>query len=270
MAPAGVMADVAPAAKASTPAAAADKAAAEGAADVPPATARKIIYNGRVTIVVESVASFGEQVQSLVAEAGGYISETDVTSATRTYRSARWTVRVPVDKFSGFVDRVSKLGEVEQSHVDSQDVTQEYYDVEARIANKQKEEKRLQKHLEESTGKLEDILHVERELSRVRGEIELMQGRIRYLANLSSLSTVTISASEVKTYTPPERPTFATRIGRTFGASVESLQRLCENVVLALVALAPWVPPLAVLAILVAFLVRRIVRRQTVELTRAA
>ena len=86
----------------------------------------------------------------------------------------------------------------QKNTTDSQDVTEEYYDVEARIKNKRVEEERLLKHLEQSTGKLEDILKVEKEISRVRGEIERQQGRLQYLDKLSALTTVTITLHERK------------------------------------------------------------------------
>src|SRR4051812_49495921 len=108
---------------------------------------------------------------ALVEANGGYISETNAVSYSQQQRQATWKVRVPVDRFDAFLAEVGRLGELQKNHLDSQDVTQEYYDLDARIANKQQEEKRLLKHLADSTGKLEDILAVERELSRVRGEI---------------------------------------------------------------------------------------------------
>jgi hypothetical protein len=237
-------------------------------AEAPRPVPRKIIYNARVTLVVESITSLSDQLARLVKESGGYVAETDQSSYTHVQRTASWTVRVPVERFDGFLDALGRLGEVQQSHLDSQDVTQEYYDVEARITNKQQEEKRLLKHLEESTGKLEDILKVEKELTRVRGEIEMMQGRIRYLANLSALSTVTITATEVRNYTPPVEPTFATQVARTFRRSVETLTELGKAVVLAAVAVAPWVPLLVVMALPFVILWRRAVRRPPVVLTR--
>jgi hypothetical protein len=237
-------------------------------ADAPKPVPRKIIYNARVTLVVESITSLSDQLARLVKESGGYVSETDQSSYTHVQRTASWTVRVPVDRFDGFLNALARLGEVQQSHLDSQDVTQEYYDIEARITNKQQEEKRLLKHLEESTGKLEDILKVEKELTRVRGEVEMMQGRIRYLANLSALSTVTITATEVRNYTPPVEPTFATQIARTFRRSVETLTELGKAVVLAAVAVAPWVPLLILMALPFVLVWRRAVRRTPVVLTR--
>ncbi len=240
-------------------------------AEVPPAAQRKIIYNAQVTLIVESLSGFDDKFNRLVKESGGYVSQTDQSSQTDAQRTASWTIRVPVGRFDAFLAAVSRLGELQRSHLDSQDVTMEYYDLEARIANKQQEEKRLLKHLSDSTGKLEDILAVEKELTRVRGEIEQMQGRIRYLGNLSALSTVTLSVSEVHNYKPPVRPTFAGQIDRTFHESLENLIDLSKAVVLFAVALAPWLPVLIVLALLILWVLKRLFRgRPPVVLTRNA
>ena len=207
--------------------------------DAPPTVPRKIIYNAQVTLVVESVPQVAEEVSRLVKESGGYVAETNVSSYSHVRREATWKVRVPVERFDTFLAAVGKLGELQQNHVDSQDVTQEYYDLEARIKNKQQEEKRLQKHLDESTGKLHEILEVEREINRVRGEVEQMQGRIRYLTNVSALSTVTITAMELKDYTPPVSPTFSTQIGRTFARSLANLTAFGKGLVLFCVVRSP-------------------------------
>ncbi len=229
--------------------------------DIPPAIARKIIYNAQIALVVEDIAKVDSQIVSLVKEAGGYISGSDISGTTNLQRTANWTVRMPVDGFVPFVDRITRLGEVQRNHVDSQDVTQEYVDVEARIGNKQKEETRLQKHLADSTGRLEDILAVERELSRVRGEIEQAQGRLRYLANLSTLSTVTITASEIHDYKPPVRPTFAGRIQQAFDRSIESLVDFVQGLILFVVTVAPWIPIVLLFTVPSLWLLRRIRRR---------
>ena len=239
---------------------------AQGAPDVPKMIPRKIIYNARLTLVVESIEKLSGKLMQLVKESGGYVGTTDQSSYTQAQRTASWTIRIPVDGFDDFLSAVGKLGEVQQNHLDSQDVTQEYFDIEARISNKQKEETRLQRHLDESTGKLQDILAVEHELTRVRGEIETMQGRIRYLANLSTLSTVTITATEVQDYVPPVRPTFATQIGRTFERSSENLAEFGKTVVLVVVAIAPWVPVLLLAALPFVLAWRSIRRRRAVVL----
>ena len=235
--------------------------AAEGAKDaVPTVQPRKIIYNAQVELVVEDLSTVVDDLTGLVKAHGGYVAETDVSGSAGGQRRGMWKVRVPVDRFDAFLAAVAKLGELQKNHVDSQDVTEEFYDIEARIANKQQEEKRLLKHLGDSTGSLEDILAVEREISRVRGEIEQAQGRLRYLANVSALSTVTVTASELRDYKPPISPAFSTQIGRTFFNSVELLVDLGKGLVLLVVAGLPWLPVVALIAWPLWRLMRRLPR----------
>jgi hypothetical protein len=252
-----IPASVGPAEDALTTAKSAPAGAGDKAAEKPQPLPRKIIYNAQVTLVVESVADFGRKLGDLVKQAGGYISATDQTSYSGARRGASWTIRVPVDKFDGLFATIGRMGELQQSHLDTQDVSQEYYDIEARITNKQQEEKRLLKHLADSTGKLEDILAVERELSRVRGEVEQMQGRIRYLSNVTAFSTVTINATELVDFTPPIRPTFGTQIGRTFRASLGNLAEFVRACILVAVAIAPWLPILILSSLLFLWIIRR-------------
>ena len=181
-------------------------------------------------------------------------------------RQGSWKVRVPVDSYDPFVKGVVALGELVSLRANSQDVSEEYFDLDARQAAKKVEEQRLLKHLTESTGKLEDILAVERELSRVRTEIERMQGRLRALANLTSLATVTITASEIKGYVPPQAPTLGTKIARTFAGSLDSLRQFGEALLIACVALVPWLPLIALVVGLVFWLVRRASRIRVVHL----
>jgi len=222
----------------------------------PPPLARKIIYDARIDLVVESLSGTEQAILRLINEHNGFLAESDQASVTALQRRGTWRVRVPVDHFSAFVSAISRLGEVRQNHVGSQDVTEEFFDLEARIRNKREEEKRLLKHLADSTGKLKDILDVEKELSRVRGEAEQMEGRLRFLANRTELSTITIEAMEWKDYKPPVAATFPTVLGRTFFRSYESLVEFGKFLLLVVVALAPWTP----LIVLGLFAMRWLVR----------
>ena len=208
----------------------------------PPAMPRKIIYDARIDLLVKSLGATERAILDLIKENGGFLAESTISAQTGTQRDATWRVRVPVDRFDSFVSAVSRLGEVRTNHVGSQDVTEEYYDIEARIRNKQEEEKRLLKHLADSTGKLEDILSVERELTRVRGEVEQMQGRLRFLANRAELSTVTVTATEWKDYTPPAPMTLQAQLGHTFFRSLDALTAFGKSCLFLLVALVPWTP----------------------------
>jgi len=221
---------------------------------VPP---RKMIYDASIDLIVESLNNAEQAILKLIKDHGGFLAESEQNSDSKEQRRSTWRVRVPADRFDSFLGAVSRLGEVQHNHVGSQDVTEEYFDLEARIRNKQEEEKRLVKHLSASTGNLKDILDVERELSRVRGEVEQMQGRLRFLANRTELSTVTITATEWKDFKPPVAATFSTQIGRTFVRSVENLVAFGTSLSLVLVALIPWIPVI----VIGLFLVRRLLAR---------
>src|SRR5690606_36050464 len=117
----------------------------------------------------------------------------------------------------------------------------------------------------EKAGEVKDLLAVEKELSRVRGEIEQMEGRLKFLTNRTAYSTVTIDAHEEKDYVPPRAPTFADRAGRTWGDSIESLVDFGQNATLAGIALTPWLPVLAVAAFPIVWFTRRFRRRRAAK-----
>src|SRR5262245_15959646 len=127
--------------------------------------ARKIIYDARIDLLVDSINATEQAISGLIGAHEGFLAESDQSSFAQNQRRATWRVRIPVAHFHAFTSAVARLGEVRQNHVGSQDITEEFMDLEARIRNKREEEKRLLKHLADSTGKLEDILAVEKELA---------------------------------------------------------------------------------------------------------
>jgi hypothetical protein len=213
-----------------------------------PAISRKIVYDAQVDLVVEDVNPIAKKLTSLVQDARGYVADENTIGSPGSQRSMRWKIRVPVDQFESFVQNVVALGELERTTRTSQDVTEQYYDIEARIKNKKTEEKTLTKILEERTGKLEDVLKVEVELSRVRGEVEQLEGRIRVLENLSSLATLTLNVRERQKFEPPApvAADFPTQVARTWDSSVHSLVNLGKGIILWAVDWAVWVPLLIV------------------------
>jgi hypothetical protein len=227
-----------------------------GAGAVPEGLPRKIIYTAEVALSVEDFGAVADQIARLVGQYGGYIAESDTQGRPGAGRSGRWKARVPVERFDAFVEAVVALGELERRKTDSQDVTEEFYDLEARIKNKTVEEQRLIEHLKNTTGELKEILEVEKELSRVREEVERLQGRLRLLANLTSLTTVSISVHERQRYTPAQSPTFGERIVRRFRGSSDQLVRAGQEFLLASVSVVPWLP-IWLIAGLVAWLVFR-------------
>jgi hypothetical protein len=232
-----------------------------GGAAQPPAQAlsRKIIYNADITVVVQDLSAAEPQLLQVVKDHNGFVAQSEITGSAGSPRQGHWRLRVPAEQVQPCVDGIVKLGIPEKNGLDSKDVTEEFYDLEARIKNKKVEESRLQGYLEDkkATSKLEDILAIERELNRVRGEIDQAEGRLRLLSNLATLATLDVTLREDKEYVPPQAPTFAAEIGGTFSGSLDALTQFGKFLLLAVVALAPWLPVLAVVIIPTWLLVRR-------------
>ncbi len=237
------------------------EAAQDAAAGTVPAISRKIIYTAEVELIVDDFAGVAERIEGLVQQEGGYLSRADVRAAPTAPRRGSWTARIPVDRFGPFLEAVAGLGELRRRQTDARDVTEEYVDLEARIKNKRLEESRLLRLLDEQTGALKDVLDVERELSRVREEIERQQGRLQYLANQTAMTTVEIEVDERGRYLPMEHPAFGTRLGRTFRASVDLLIAFGEGLVILAVGAIPWALALILLGLPLWFLIRRRIRR---------
>lgn len=237
--------DTAPAAAASM----AEAKAGERALPTEGAVDRKIVYTAEVDLVVEDFDPLPEQVRSMARQFDGFVAGSNVAGSPGSPRIGEWTIRVPVARYDEFLTAARQLGEVRRESSDSQDVTEEYYDVEARIRNKKTEETRLLKLLEDATGELEDILAVEREVSRVREEIERMEGRLRVLTDLTSLTTVNLSIEEIRDYVPDAAPSYGTRVRRGFQGSIDALLSAMQGLSIALIVLLPWLVVLLVLGV---------------------
>lgn len=223
---------------------------------------RQIIYTATLNVIVEDFTGVPEEVEALAERHGGFVAGSSLQGSSGEPRSGSWTVRVPVKQYGTFLEEAKKLGEFQSLTTESQEVTAEYYDVQTRIQNKQKEEARLLTLLEEQTGKLEEVLKVEEHLARVRSEIERLQGRMRVLKDLTAFSTVTLNVNEIKGYIPPEAPTFGSRIARAWSGTLEAMLLTGQNAVIAAVAVGPWLIVLAIPVLIVIGIIRALFRRR--------
>ncbi len=218
---------------------------------------RKIIYTARIELIVSDLISVEKSLVLLVKEHGGYLAQITINQTSGQSRTGNWEARIPVDKFDSFKDAISKLGFEKSKSQTAQDVTEEFIDLEARITNKKKLEERIIDLLKEKSGKIADIIEVERELARVRGEIEQMEGRIRFLSDQTEMTTVKIFAQEKRDYVPPKAPTFPAQIGQAWGDSLSSLISFCEKVVVSFIYAVPWLVSILVLLLPALLILRR-------------
>lgn len=189
-------------AAASSPVAAGDGIAMGGAPAAPAPKARALaapdrylIRTGEAAIEVADARTAATRVKELVRASNGYVSDSSESADELGVRTVSLTVRVPATGFEELGLRLEKLGKVLRNTSQSEDVTEEMVDTQSRLRNLRRTEERLLEHLSRS-GRLSDTLQVERELTRVRGEIEQADGRVRYLSRRVSYSTLVVSLSE--------------------------------------------------------------------------
>jgi hypothetical protein len=224
---------------------------------------RKIIYSASMEITIKDLDATRQEVERIVEEFKGYIAKSEVIGNTGQRRTGTWTLKIPSAKFRLALAGLSKLGVTTKNSSDSQDVTEEFVDVQARLKNLKNEEEILNKLLKEAV-RLEDVLKLREQIKNIRGDIERAEGRLKYLSMMSALSTITFTAKEEdEKYVPPTAPappTFSQSVDTTFQKSWDTLQRTAESVALFFVALAPWLPLILVGVLLVRFLLIRLVR----------
>lgn len=188
--------DVARAVPASAPSPAAPGAADAIAQAQDTAAPSMIIRTGHVSIEVDSVERAVAAVRALATRVGGYVGASSAEGGDDQLRSAQLELKIPAARWADVIAGLAPIGEVESVREEAQDVGEEFVDLTARLTNARRLETRLIELLERRTGKLEDVLLVERELARVREEIERYEGRLRYLRSRVATSTLTVYLHE--------------------------------------------------------------------------
>lgn len=158
---------------------------------------RKIIKNADLQLQVDDYQQTVEAVKQQVISLGGYITNESV-SAKDSQGSMRGNlqIRMPYLQFETFLNGIEGLGKVQNRNIYTQDVTEEFVDVESRLKAMQTKEERLLAILQ-NTGKLADLLAVENELANTRAELESLQGRLRFLSNRVDYSTINFNIEQV-------------------------------------------------------------------------
>ncbi|MDX9872778.1 MAG: DUF4349 domain-containing protein [Clostridia bacterium] len=158
---------------------------------------RKIIKNADVSLEVDDFTAAVETLKQKITAAGGYIANENVNTNRRNdAKSGYMQVRLPAVQFENFMTGMDTLGTVRNRNIYTQDVTEEYVDVQSRLKAMRVKEERLLDILTKS-GQLSDILAVENELANTRANLESLEGRLRYLSNRVDYSSISINIEEV-------------------------------------------------------------------------
>lgn len=202
-----------------------------------PASPQKLIWTGTLQVEVTDFKKAAEEAAGVAASLGGYVSDRQSSEDGAGHQRGTITIRVPSDRFSGAISALGKLGKVRNEGIKTQDVTKEYADLETRLKVKRETATRLREILVRQTGKVSEVLEVEREIARVVEEIEGAEGERRYYDNLVALSTITLSLYE------PDALVSPSALDPLFDAVRQSARTASESLaamILLVSALLPW------------------------------
>lgn len=223
-------------------------------------TERLIIKTGNMSLEVDDVETAMTRSIDVVVGLGGYVVSQEMSGMSRS-RSATVTFGVPADQFENALTRLRELGEVSSESLSGEDVTEEFVDLNSRLENLQLTRERVRGFLDEAAN-VEEALAVDRELRQIEEEINVVSGRINYLADRAAFSTITLRMSQ---FIPAPVPTPETwQIGETARRAVVELQDTTRNVTDGLVyfgiVCGPWLLVLGLLAWGAIAIVRRVRR----------
>jgi hypothetical protein len=155
-----------------------------------------VIRTATIRIVIKEYGNVRTTVEGIVAQAGGFVDRLTVDGDTATARTLSGSLRVPSDRMSGVLDRLRQLGQVVEDTQGSEEVTEQIVDLDARLASARATEQRLTDLLKNRTGRLSDVLSVERELARVRLDIERLDAEKTNTTRRVTYATIAIQISE--------------------------------------------------------------------------
>lgn len=220
--------------------------------------ARKLIRKGEMTLEVRSIATALASLGQIMISVGGQTANQLERQNEYGGRTASMTCRVPADRLDAAIEAVRALGHPRTLTFTAEDVTADYFDVTVRINTQKALERQLVVLLQRASNRLSDLLEIERELARVREEIDRMEGRVRLWDNQVALSSLVITFEE-------PAPIVAGTGGGPLRTLAESFNEAAENFVLAvagIIAATGATLPIALLFGSVAWTVVRVWRRR--------
>ncbi|SRR6266404_1984499 len=166
-----------------------------------------------LTIITKDFASSRASLEAILARHHGYSAQLAASTSENTQRSITASLRVPANELAATLAELKFLGHVETESQSGEEVTQQHADLLARLKNSRETEQRLQAILLQRTGKIADVLAVEQEIARVRGEIEQMEAKQKSLEHRVDFATIELRVSEeYKAKLDNSAPSASTRI----------------------------------------------------------
>jgi hypothetical protein len=209
-----------------------------------------------LSIVAKDFAASRSLLDSVLARHQGYFGQLNISTPENAARSLQASLRIPAAELPAALADLKKLGRVETESQSGEEVTQQHFDLVARLKTSRETEQRFRAILQQRTGKLSDVLEVEQEIARVRGDIETMEGEQKELEHRVSFATVALQLTEeYKAQLNPPAASISTRIYNAFVDGYHNASETLLGVVIFFAVNGPtiliWIAALALPAIFV-------------------
>lgn len=229
------------------------------AASDPASRPVKMIYNGYMEMQTQDFDAAASGIEALVRELGGYFQQSSVSNrGSSSYRYGSYTIRIPAAQFEAFFQRAGQLCHVTYTNTTADDVSESYYDTEARLETARIKLERLQQLLAKATS-MEDIITIESAISETEWDIENLSGTLRHYDALVDYATINVELSEVYQLSGQDKAvtTFGGRLGQSFTNGLRAVGSALEDFAVWLAYSWVWLAVIAAVIVVVIRIVRR-------------
>lgn len=207
--------------------------------DTPP-TGPMIARTVSLAIFIKDFDASRKSLDAILVRYNGYAANLSVSTPQGSGRSLQASLRIPASQLAPALAELKSLGHVENENQNGEEVTQQHADLLARLKNSRETEQRLQAILTQRTGKISDVLEVEQEIARVRGEIEEMEAEQKNLEHRVDFATVDLKlAEEYKAKLESTAPSFSTEF---HNALVNGYRNVTDTIVALVLFFAEYGP----------------------------
>ena len=218
----------------------------------------KMIFRANLEAETTAFETAHAALEELTTKVGGYFEEQSVRSFSSGYRNGSYTVRVPADRFREFLSQMGELCHLVYQNQSAENITELYYDTDARLQTARIKLERLQDLLSKAQD-MADIITLESAISDTEYQIESLSGSLRHYDALVGYATVQVELREVRSLTAVEEapPTFGQQLASAFREGIENFRDGVAELTLFVVSNLPALAVLAVAAVIVVRIIKK-------------